>query len=82
MQKVQKTYTKELKREALRLIQASGRPIAQLARELGISDRRILEWRKSRLQGAGAALATGTLIRSPNRFSGRAMREGVERASC
>jgi transposase len=46
MQKVQKTYTPEFKREAVRLAQASGKPIAQVARELGISDTSIHQWRK------------------------------------
>jgi transposase len=34
MAKVQKTYTREFKEEAVRLIQTSGKPIAQVAREL------------------------------------------------
>lgn len=46
MQKVQKTYTAEFKREAVQLVQASGKPIAQVARELGISDTSIHQWRK------------------------------------
>ena len=46
MQKVQKTYTVEFKLEAARLTQTSGKPIAQVARELGISDTSIPEWRK------------------------------------
>lgn len=46
MQKVQKTYTQEFKREAVRLAQTSGKPIAQVARELGISDTRVHQWRK------------------------------------
>ena len=46
MQKVQKTYTQEFKREAVRLAQTSGKPSAQVARELGISDRRVHQWRK------------------------------------
>ena len=52
MTKVQKTYTPELKREAVRLVQTScqgrstGEPIAQVARELGISDTSIHQWRK------------------------------------
>jgi len=46
MQKVQKTYTQEFKREAVRLAQSSGKPIAQVARELGISDSSIHQWRK------------------------------------
>src|SRR5947207_624041 len=46
MKKVQKTYSAEFKREAVRLAQTSGKPIAQVARELGISDTSIHEWRK------------------------------------
>jgi transposase len=46
MQKVQKTCTQEFKREAVRLAQTSGKPIAQVARELGISDTSIHQWRK------------------------------------
>ena len=46
MQKVQKTYTQEFKREAVRLAQTSGKPIAQVARELGISDTRVQKFRK------------------------------------
>jgi transposase len=33
MQKPQKTYTAEFKREAVRFAQTSGKPIAQVARE-------------------------------------------------
>lgn len=46
MAKVQKTYTKKFKQEAVRLVQTSGKPIAQVARELGISDTSIYQWRK------------------------------------
>jgi transposase len=46
MKKVQKTYSAEFKREAVRLAQTSGKPIAQVARELGISDTSIHQWRK------------------------------------
>lgn len=46
MAKVQKTYTKEFKEEAVRLSQTSGKSIAQVARELGISDTSIHQWRK------------------------------------
>ncbi len=47
MAKVQKTYTQEFKCEAVRLAQTSGKPIAQVARELGISDTSIYQWRKA-----------------------------------
>ena len=46
MAKVQKTYTREFKEEAVRLAQTSGKSIAQIARELGISDSAIHGWRK------------------------------------
>jgi transposase len=46
MQKVQKTYTPEFKCEAVRLAQTSGKSIAQIARELGISDTSIHQWRR------------------------------------
>ncbi len=46
MAKAQKTYTPEFKREAVRLAQTSGKPIMQIARELGISDTSIHQWRK------------------------------------
>ncbi|GCE15465.1 transposase [Tengunoibacter tsumagoiensis] len=46
MAKVQKTYTKEFKEEAVRLAQTSGKPVTQIARELGISDSAIHAWRK------------------------------------
>ena len=46
MGKNQKVYTREFKEEAVRLAQTSGKPIAQIARELGISDSAIHGWRK------------------------------------
>lgn len=46
MHKVQKTWTQEIKREAVRLAQTSGKPITQVARELGISDTRVHQWCK------------------------------------
>src|SRR5215472_15965847 len=46
MGKIQKVSTKEFKEEAVRLVETSGKPIAQIARELGISDSAIHNWRK------------------------------------
>ncbi len=43
---MQKTYTAELKREAVRLAQISGKPITHVAHDLGISDTSIHQWRK------------------------------------
>jgi transposase len=46
MQKTQKTYTPEFKREAVRLAQSSGKPITHIGRPLGMSDTSIHQWRK------------------------------------
>ena len=57
MQKVQKTYTAEFKREAVQLAQTSGKSIAQVARELGISDTSIHQWRKELTEHGPQAFA-------------------------
>ncbi len=46
MGKIQKVYGKEFKEEAVRLAATSGKPVAQVARELGISDSAIHGWRR------------------------------------
>ena len=38
-------FTDEFKLEAVRLIRESGRPVVQVARELGISDNVLYRWR-------------------------------------
>ncbi len=57
MQKVQKTYTTEFKREAVRLAQTSGKPITHVAREWGISDTSIHQWRKEVTERGGFRLS-------------------------
>lgn len=46
MAKEQRTFTKEFKMEAVRLAETSGKTITELARELGVSDSTIHNWRK------------------------------------
>ena len=46
MAKVQRVYTKEFKEEAVKLAQSSGKPAAQVARDLGISDSALYQWQK------------------------------------
>jgi transposase len=46
MLKHQKTYTQEFKVEAVQLVQGSGKPTSQIARELGISDSALSQWCK------------------------------------
>jgi transposase len=70
MTKVQKTYTREFKEEAVRLVQTSGKPITQVARELGISDSSIHQWRKELGQhGKEAFLAVGIKPRSRRKIA-------------
>jgi exodeoxyribonuclease V alpha subunit len=57
MAKVQKTYTAEFKQEAVRLAQSSGKPITHIARELGISDTSIHQWRKELVERVVKQLA-------------------------
>lgn len=38
-------YTEAFKREAVRLMETSGKPVAQLARDLGINDNNLYRWR-------------------------------------
>jgi transposase len=46
MQKEQKTYTREFKGEAVRLLASSQKSQAQIARELGVADSTLSQWRK------------------------------------
>ena len=38
-------YTEEFKREAVRLMETSGKPIAKIARDLGVNDNNLYRWR-------------------------------------
>ena len=50
-------YSEEFKRDAVALVRASGRPIAQIARELGVNDVTLGTWvkeeRKKKLDSTG-----------------------------
>lgn len=46
MPKEQRTFTKEFKLEAVRLVQSSGKSITQVARDLGIPDSTLHHWCK------------------------------------
>ena len=49
----QKPYPGEFKREAVELLRSSGRPLAQTARELGVSTESLRLWRKQAEIDAG-----------------------------
>ena len=60
MVKHQKFYTKEFKLEAVRLVKSSGKPLSQVARELGVSDSALYHWCKQLAeQGEQAFPASG-----------------------
>ena len=46
MQKTQRTFTKEFKLEAVQLVKSNHKPLAQIARDLGIADSTLHHWRK------------------------------------
>ncbi len=48
--KTRRSYTEAFKEEAVRLAQASGHPVAQVARDLGIADDLLYRWRAEQQQ--------------------------------
>src|SRR5215510_9431432 len=46
MARNQKTYTLEFKQEAVRLMESSGKPVAQVSRELGVNANVLYRWRR------------------------------------
>lgn len=54
--KYTKRYSSEFKRDAVALLRSSGRPIAQVAKELGISDMTLASWARE-LEKDAATLA-------------------------
>ena len=49
----QKPYPEQFRREAVELLRSSGRPLAQIARELGVSTESLRLWRKQAEIDAG-----------------------------
>jgi transposase len=46
MNKKPSSYTEEFKRDAVRLVETSGKPKTQIARDLGVSDSALYRWLK------------------------------------
>jgi transposase len=51
MTKARRSFTDEFKREAVALLQTSGRPLMQIANELGIQPSMLRNWRTAHLGG-------------------------------
>jgi transposase len=45
MRNERKRYTEDFKQEAVRLMESSGKPISEIARDLGINDNNLYRWR-------------------------------------
>jgi transposase len=48
--KIRRQYTEEFKAEAVRLVRDLARPVAQVARDLGIADHLLYRWRAEQQQ--------------------------------
>ncbi len=60
MPKEQRTFTKEFKQEAVRLVETSGKSMVQVARDLGIADSTLYHWCKQQSkQGVQAFPGSG-----------------------
>ena len=64
-QRTRRGFSKEFKRDAVKLVRSSGRPIAAVARELGIYDSTLGNWvRQDRIdRGEGEGLTTEERVR-------------------
>jgi len=65
MTKPRRSFTDEFKREAIALLQSSGRPLMQIAGELGIQPSMLRNWRNAVRVLAGASSRPGTQATPP-----------------
>jgi transposase len=77
MAKEQKTYTKEFKQEAVRLVQSSEKSQVQIARDLGVADSTLSHWRKE-LTEHGSDAFPGSGHQTPLEEENRHLKREVE----
>ena len=65
MTKLRRSFTDEFKREAVALLQSSGRPLMQIADELGIQPSMLRNWRNAVGVPAGASSRPDTQATPP-----------------
>jgi len=46
MARTRRKYSEEFKREAVQLMETSGKPVAEIARDLGMNDNNLYRWRR------------------------------------
>ena len=49
-------YTAEFKAEAIRLVASSGKPLAQIARELGVNEQSLHKWKRQATSADGTGV--------------------------
>ena len=74
--KTRRRYTDEFKAEAVRLVRDSARPVAQVARDLGIADHLLYRWRAEQ-QRAESQGRTRQSMRTEQEELARLRRENV-----
>jgi len=52
-------YTSEFKAEAVRLVATSGRSVAQMARELGVNEQTLHNWKRQATSSDGSVVEPG-----------------------
>lgn len=83
MTRKRKRYTREFKIEALRLVRESGKPVSQIARELGIGAELLRSW-KRRLEDNGVEPADafpGNGVLTGEAAENRRLRRELERVT-
>lgn len=53
MSKTKPTYSEEFRRDAVELLRTSGKPLSQVARDLGVCNASLRKWRRALLEGSG-----------------------------
>ena len=80
MTKTRRTFTDEFKQEAVALLESSGRPLMQVAAELGIQPSMLRSWRAA-AHGATPRTATATTLTRCRRRPSRPPRSHGSSAS-
>ena len=78
--KTRRAFTDEFKRQAVWLLESSGRPLTQVATELGIQPSMLRDWRGKGTLAAGlVALPTRTAVPSAEQVEIRRVQKELDR---
>jgi len=70
-----KTYTREFKLEAIQLAETSGRPIAQIERELGLSAGQLHHWKRQLARDSEQAFPGKGRLKAQDKLTRQLRRE-------